>query len=305
MSRRSGIRPTPALVVAVVALVAAMSGAAVALPGKNQVKGNDIAKGAVKAKSIAKGAVGSKQIKGKSIRGNRLKDGAIRHKQLREGAVTSAKLLDAAVTTAKILDDAITGEKIAGAAITAAKIANGAITAAKIADGAITGQQVAPNGLDSSNISDYKSAGTEPVTAVDGADFATARGAAAPQELFSKGQLSIYGKCFRDTSTDTVYAHVYVATTADGAILDADDVLDGDPDFLNVATAEDDRELENNAVAAANAASTSEGEFLAMSPDGTRIVGQVGIAAKNGTLAGGNGLYGAGNVCLFSAEVAG
>jgi hypothetical protein len=46
-------RPSPALIVAIVALVAALAGTAVALPGKNSVKGNDIAKNAVKSSDIA------------------------------------------------------------------------------------------------------------------------------------------------------------------------------------------------------------------------------------------------------------
>jgi hypothetical protein len=49
--------PSPALVVSVVALVVATSGAALALPGKNSVKSNDIAPGAVKGKDIATQAV--------------------------------------------------------------------------------------------------------------------------------------------------------------------------------------------------------------------------------------------------------
>lgn len=49
--------PSPAMVVAVVALVAALTGSAVALQGKNSVKSNDIAPKAVKGKDIATGAV--------------------------------------------------------------------------------------------------------------------------------------------------------------------------------------------------------------------------------------------------------
>lgn len=54
-----GIRklPSPAMVVAVIALVAALGGSAIALQGKNSVKSNDIAPGAVKGKDIAVGAV--------------------------------------------------------------------------------------------------------------------------------------------------------------------------------------------------------------------------------------------------------
>ena len=45
-------RPSPALIVAIVALVAALAGSAIALPGKNTVKKNDIAKNAVVSKAI-------------------------------------------------------------------------------------------------------------------------------------------------------------------------------------------------------------------------------------------------------------
>jgi hypothetical protein len=49
--------PSPAMLVAIVALVAALTGSAVALQGKNSVKSNDIAPGAVKGKDIAGEAV--------------------------------------------------------------------------------------------------------------------------------------------------------------------------------------------------------------------------------------------------------
>jgi hypothetical protein len=49
--------PSPAMVIAVIALVLALSGAALALPGKNTVKSNDIAAGAVKGKDIANGSI--------------------------------------------------------------------------------------------------------------------------------------------------------------------------------------------------------------------------------------------------------
>jgi hypothetical protein len=54
---RKVARPSPALIVGMVALIAAVSGTALALPGKNSVKSNDIAAGAVKGKDIASGAI--------------------------------------------------------------------------------------------------------------------------------------------------------------------------------------------------------------------------------------------------------
>lgn len=276
------LRPTPAMAVALVALVAAMSGAAVALPGKGQVKSNDIAKEAVKGKSIAKGAIGSKQIKGKSIRGNRLKDGAVGTKQLKDAGVTSAKLAD------------------------------GAVTAAKIADETITSQQVAADGLDSSNISDYAVISSDAgnfvrLIATEAATAAAARDAAPEEALFSKGDLSITAKCFRDTAADATFAEIYVKTAANGAIFDGEDELNGGPaatDFLNTDTALVDSELDSVSATGADAL-MDEGEFNAVGPDGTHLIGQLTVAAKNGALAGGDGVYGEGNVCLFGGEIAG
>jgi hypothetical protein len=47
--------PSPAMIVAVIALVAALTGSAVALQGKNSVKSNDIAPNAVKSRQVAPG----------------------------------------------------------------------------------------------------------------------------------------------------------------------------------------------------------------------------------------------------------
>jgi hypothetical protein len=45
-------RPSPALIVALIALVAALAGSAVALPGKNKVDKNDIKKNAIQGKQV-------------------------------------------------------------------------------------------------------------------------------------------------------------------------------------------------------------------------------------------------------------
>lgn len=62
MRRRIKRLPSPALVVSVIALVAALGGTATALKGSNTVGKNDIKKGSVDAKDIAKGAVNFSEI---------------------------------------------------------------------------------------------------------------------------------------------------------------------------------------------------------------------------------------------------
>ena len=255
----SSLRPSPALIVALAALVMAMSGAAIALPGKGEVTSNDIAEDAVKSKHIKKNAVRSQEVQGKSLKGNDLKDGAIDTKQLKDDAVDSSKVGDEA--------------------------------------------------LDDSDIGDYELVGDSlvRVTATDAANEAAARDAAPETTLFQRGQLTVYAKCFRSVATDTVFAEVYARTTADGAIMEGDDDLPGGStaaEFLNTATAEVDRQLDTE-TATANDANYDETEYLVATPDGTALTGQLGLAAKNGALAGGNGLYGDGNVCLFQGSLLG
>jgi hypothetical protein len=55
--------PSPAMLVAIVALVAALTGSAVALQGKNSVKSNDIAPDAVRGKDIASDAVKTRHVR--------------------------------------------------------------------------------------------------------------------------------------------------------------------------------------------------------------------------------------------------
>lgn len=95
------LRPSPALALAVVALVFAVSGVAVALPGKNSVASKDIKKNAVTAAKI------------------------------KNGAVTEAKLGDGAVGTAKIGNDAVTGAKVNEATLGKVPSAGTADTAVK------------------------------------------------------------------------------------------------------------------------------------------------------------------------------
>jgi hypothetical protein len=80
-------RPSPAMGVAFVALVAALSGTAVALPGVNtvdsgdikngQVKGKDIRKNAVTGVKIKNGAVGSADVKNNGLTGADINEGAL------------------------------------------------------------------------------------------------------------------------------------------------------------------------------------------------------------------------------------
>jgi hypothetical protein len=99
---------------------------------------------------------------------------------------------------------------------------------------------------------------------------------------------------------------IYARTTANGAILQGTDTLPlGDATLLDTTTAEEDREVDTQSVAVADAGTVGEAESVLIAPDGTDLHFDSHIAVKQGTFAGGNGAFGDGNVCLFGGVVAG
>ena len=88
MSERSKI-PSPAMIVALLALVVATSGVA-----------------------YAAGKIGGKDIKAQAIKTSKIKDGAVTDKKLRNGAVTADKLAPGAVSPSVIADGSITAAKL-------------------------------------------------------------------------------------------------------------------------------------------------------------------------------------------------
>lgn len=108
-------RPSPALVVACLALLLVLGGTGIAAVA-----------------SVPNNSVGTAQ--------------------LRNNAVTAPKIASNAVTSAKIPSNAVTASKIAANAVTNAKIANGAVNNAKLASNAVTNSRIANDAVTSSKV---------------------------------------------------------------------------------------------------------------------------------------------------------
>lgn len=95
MHRSLKWRPTPAMAIAFVALLAALGGTAVALPGTGSVDSADLKDGAVKTVDIRKGAVNSAKVKNNSltskdvrgITGRDIKDNSLTGDEISEGTL--------------------------------------------------------------------------------------------------------------------------------------------------------------------------------------------------------------------------
>lgn len=213
-----------------------------------------------------------------------------------------------AITKKKLDTAAVTTKKIADGAVKEAKIATGAVTETKIADAAVTGAKVADDTLNDTKISDYEIVGGSflRVTATEAGTLAGAQIAAPETPLYSKGEASIYAKCFRDSAAGEIRGEIYARTSADGATMaGTDDRPNANAELLNTATIEEDRELDVEDVTVANTADLDETEGMLGTPDGVTLQLLSTIGVKQGSLPTGNGVFGDGNVCLFHLAVLG
>jgi len=228
------------------------------------------------ASKLGKNSVGTKQLKASSVTAAKLKRNSVTEKKVRNGAITTSKIKDGAIATAKIRDGAVTGAKVQTATL-------GTVPSA-------------------ATFSGYSRRGIVRVPARATVGGIATTVAASPEvPLVSFGPFTIYAKCF-DLPAETD-GSVFVKTSEDGAIFEGSSFeLAGNPAFLTRSSSEAEREVAIEG-AGPNEGRIARGRLIAMAPAGTVVQGDVLIAVKNGTPSRGNGIYGAGNVCLFAAEM--
>jgi len=127
--------PSPAMAVALAALIVALAGtawAAVQLP-KNSVGSKEIKRGAVKGSELRRGAVGAAKLRDGAVGPDALASGAVGAGALAHGAVGGAELQQGAVGTNALGDDAVTASKLAAAAVGQKSLASGSVTDSKLA----------------------------------------------------------------------------------------------------------------------------------------------------------------------------
>ena len=140
----------PATIIAVIALLVALSGAGYAATtiGTSQLKNN-----AVTTPKIKNGAVNTAKLKNNAVNASKLASNAVTAAKVANNAVTAAKIANNAVTAAKIAGGAVGVNQIARrGAVDAAKLANGAVTTDKLGANAVTGAKIAGGTITAANI---------------------------------------------------------------------------------------------------------------------------------------------------------
>ncbi len=245
-------RPSPAMLVACLALIVAVGGGTLAVAKKGGGKKINGAK--LKKRSVPAGKLKKHTITGNEVNLNKL------------GKVPSAKAADTA------------GSATSATSATSAGVAGSLATLSPQTHTKLTSSGSGPN-------------------------YDAAREAAAAVTVYEDSHFRLYAKCFTDTGESRVYGVLLIASKQNGAIFDASsDELAGDPKYLDVATPEEEREIDDEYSEEDEAAINEADQFGATAADGFSLLGNHQIATKRGTIGGGDGLYGPGEVCLFDTS---
>lgn len=123
-------RPSPAMAVALLALVASTTGVGIAA---TQIDGRDL-----KDRSIA-----TPKLQIGSVRAAQLGTGAVTTTKLKTGAVTAGKIARGAVTTDALATGTIRADDLGAASVGSSQIADGAVLGAELGAGAVTDAKIA------------------------------------------------------------------------------------------------------------------------------------------------------------------
>jgi hypothetical protein len=139
----------------------------------------------------------------------------------------------------------------------------------------------------------------------------TARANATRVRIFAQGPLEVYAKCYRSTSDPAnpgTHGEVYIRTSVGGTVFDGDSG-DSSNGFIGPSTPESERRLVSQSSFAGvgnpgtlNIIDAYKGAFYAAAGN-RHLTGQLLLGTKVGTPPAGNGLFGAGDRCLFGGVV--
>ena len=265
-------RPSPALVISLLALFVALGSGAYAA---NKIGTNQIKNKAVTTKKLAGKAVNASKLAGKSVKTGKLAAQAVTTGKLaaqavsgdilKDAAVSESKLAQSAVVTDKIADGAVTNSKLNGTSVGTNKLKDESVTTDKIADGAVTSAKVS---------SDIPYRRTLQSTFAPGASY---------QTLVAFGDAELQGRC--NTAGANGFMELRVISPNNGAQADMTATTAGGiPQFANSGTLGPNVGLEITTVGLGNFNSPGVGSarVVARAPDGTALVATVGSHSLGG-----------------------
>jgi hypothetical protein len=195
--------------------------------------------------------------------------------------------------------------------VTSDNIKDGTVRSIDMKNGAgVKGVDVVDKSLTDSDVAGLRTLRLKKVSpSVTAPTVEAARGSAFKIELFRQGPFTIYAKCFRengDTTNPGVWGELYIRTRVGGAIFSSKSSNTSNG-FFKPSTPESDRQLDGGE---SYAGSGNPGTLNITDPAsfyaavGTTVLnGTYFIGTKVGSPPAGNGVFGAGDRCIFGGTI--
>jgi hypothetical protein len=146
-------RPSPSLVIALIALFVALGGPAHAA---RLVSGKDIRKNAISAKHIRSGQVQTRHVRDRTLRVNDLAATTVAELRfIADGSLVGAKLAGGTIGSREVADQSLQGVDIAPNAISSDEIREGSVGASEISDGSIDAGEVVDGSLAAKDVASF------------------------------------------------------------------------------------------------------------------------------------------------------
>lgn len=148
-------RPSPAMVVATLALISSLAGGAyAALVGPNSVNSKSVVDGSLRGKDVKDRSIGVSDIGNNAVRSAQLQDGSIAGLDIAADAISAIQIVADAIGAAEIAADAVGALEIATDAVTATEIANNAVDSIEIKANAVGSAKLSNNSVERSELGD-------------------------------------------------------------------------------------------------------------------------------------------------------
>jgi hypothetical protein len=132
-SKTRSFRPSPAMIIACVALFAALSGSALAVGiGKNTVRSPQIVDGTVRTVDVRDNAVNAAKIAPDAVTGEELAENSVASPEVLADSLTNQDLGAASVTSSEVADQSLSGDDLGANSVGSSEIQTGAIRAAEL-----------------------------------------------------------------------------------------------------------------------------------------------------------------------------
>ncbi len=143
-SKTRSFRPSPAMIVACVALILALTGSAIAAGiAKNSVRSAQIADGTVRTIDVRDNAVNAAKIAPDAVGSEEIAENAVASPEVTPDSLTSQDLGAASVTSSEVADQSLTANDLGPESVGANEIATDAVGSIEISPGAVHASELA------------------------------------------------------------------------------------------------------------------------------------------------------------------